>query len=149
MIIKCPGLAKISIILTNNIVFQYILYFKVSQFNGQEGYLKHISCHGQYCPENCEKQKWAVWAYEGWDIDTSLHVECGEDRENIIVDQIKTDLIHDTLEIYFKISIHFNNSSCNVNFFIFSCDHTSSPVWDTNATSINTTAATKPGESFC
>ena len=50
-------------------------------------YLVNNNCDGQYCPENCLKQRWKYGDDTGFQIDPTLSVECGKNNIHIIIER--------------------------------------------------------------
>ena len=54
--------------------------------------LIHVRCAGQSCPEKCGKEWWNYATDNGWKIDNTLRIECGESKIHIIVENAETDI---------------------------------------------------------
>lgn len=52
----------------------------------------HAECDGQYCPENCIKERWLYAGTSNFVTDNNLRVECGENKIHI-VEETKIDII--------------------------------------------------------
>ena len=102
----------------------------------------HAKCVGQYCPEKCLKQGWRYAARTGWATDSTLRIECGENKIHIIVEKAKIILpwvyeLH--VAIFYLLTAHTNASN-----YV----ETSTLRLDTTATPIATASSKEPGESL-